>query len=300
MTRKFGVDDWAMLAAVIFFIANCAVGLVLTEQQRALFHGDMSIKLSVIQTLVRLVNTCYVLTVVAVKISIGLFFLHIFNVNQKLQRIIIYSMMVLSTLSGIVFVVMIEGTCGIEVGFDTRCAISNTFSAISITWGILNASSDVVLTALSLNAMLGVKLKLYVKISAMALLAFASIGGAISVVRAIYTFGVGTKDPVIHVLKLGQWSTIEAGIYITTACLVTLRPLLQKAWERFITTTSSTTSGYFGNTKSNKGTLVSAGRVATLDQPKAPSAMITPIEEDNKSKYSDDMPLHRLYSESMV
>ena len=183
--------------------------------------------------LVRLDNTFYALTVVVVKISLGFFFLHIFNVNQKVQRGMIYVMMFVSSTSGVIWVCLIEGTCGIEFAFQTHCAITNAFNTFSIAWSILNASTDMILTGLAVSALWGTKFKPYVKISAMALLALACVGGAISIVRAVITIK-STSSQVVQVLQIGRWSTIEGGIYITTGSLATLRPLLQQAWQNVV------------------------------------------------------------------
>ncbi|GAM89016.1 hypothetical protein ANO11243_070500 [Dothideomycetidae sp. 11243] len=196
MSRRFGLDDWAMAVAMI----------------------------------ARLFNFFYCLTVIAVKISLGFFFLNIFTVNQKIQRGAIYGLMTVATLSGLVFAIMTEATCGILIANDV-CPIQRAFNTVSVTWSILNAISDLAFTALAVHALWGAQLKRHIKVSAMALLGFACIGGAISLVRVVVNAGLVTKDPVLQPLEIGRWSIIESGIYIITGCLVTLRPLLIRAWS---------------------------------------------------------------------
>ena len=167
---------------------------------------------------------------VTVKLSIGFFFLNIFTVNQKIQRGLIYGLMGFASLSGVVWAVMIMGTCGISIT-DAVCPIQHAFDSVSITWSVLNAVSDLVFTSLAVQALWRAQLKPYVKGSAMALLGLACIGGSISIIRAVVNAGGVTKDPSLEPLEISRWSTIEGGIYITTGCLVTLRPLLQSAWR---------------------------------------------------------------------
>ncbi|GAM89514.1 hypothetical protein ANO11243_075530 [Dothideomycetidae sp. 11243] len=222
MPRRLGYDDWAM-------------GAALNADSKSLLLVSLQAHRTNTTQLVRLVNTFYTLTMVCVKLSLGFFFLHIFNANQRIQRSLIYIMVFLTTASGVVWVCMIEGTCGIEFAFTANCAIADAFNAFSITWGILNALSDVVFTALSLNALWSTSFRTYIKVSAMALLAFAGIGGVVSIIR-VYIVIKPTTNQVLQVLEIGRWSTIEAGIYITTGSMVTLRALLQKAWQRMFDT----------------------------------------------------------------
>ena len=207
----------------------------------------------------RLLNLFYTLTVVTVKISLGLFFLHIFTVNRDLQRGLIYGFTTLSTVSGMVFAVMIEATCGISVA--QVCKMQHAFDSISITWSILNAMSDLVLMMLSVQALWDIKLRFHIKVSAMALLIFACIGGAISIIRAVVNAGFVTKDPILREIEISRWSTIEGGIYIASGCLVTLRPLLQSLWQR-VMGSEFMTSGKNATTASEPGR---GGSFATRD-----------------------------------
>ncbi|KAF2156214.1 hypothetical protein K461DRAFT_291155 [Myriangium duriaei CBS 260.36] len=230
MSRRFGLDDWLMCIAMLMYTCNCGLDLVQNTYEDPNYTGKVVLSISTQTTLARLVNFFYAMTVVSVKLSIGVFFLNIFTVSQKIQRGLIYGLMGLATASGITWSVMIMATCGINLS-DTICPLQTAFSSVSITWSVLNAVSDLVFTSLAVQALWRAQLKPYVKLSAMALLCFACVGGAISIIRVVANIGLLTANGVIDQLTIGRWSTIERGIYITTACLVTLRPLLQRMWH---------------------------------------------------------------------
>lgn len=211
--------------------------------------------------LARAGNFFYAVTVVAVKISIGFFFLHLFNLNQRFQRGLIWTLMGLSTTIGLVWAIMTEATCGIRIGSGS-CAIQRGFNAVSITWSVINAVSDAAFVMIAFQALWAHHLKLYVKVSAMLLLLLACVGGALSVVRIYYNAGgEGQENFLLFELQLSRWSCIESGIYITTACLATLRPLTQQIMARL--TGKAYDQGGYGNAMHMQ-------QIDILDELKAP------------------------------
>ncbi|GAM87668.1 hypothetical protein ANO11243_056950 [Dothideomycetidae sp. 11243] len=230
ISRKFGMDDWAMCVAVPAYVATCAIDLEQLRFDRALTNGVILGTVEKATQLVRLQNLFYAITVVMVKLSIGLFYLKIFTIYHATQRYIIYAMVALSTLSGIVWVVLIEASCGISP-FGPTCSIQYAFDTYSITWSAINAFTDLVLTGVGVQALWGAQMKWFVKVSAMALLGLACIGGSLSVVRLVVNAGLFKDDPDVQQLMIIRWSIIESGIYIITASLATMRSLLQRCWS---------------------------------------------------------------------
>lgn len=176
---------------------------------------------------------------IMVKISIGLFFLNLFTIAFAWQRIMIYVLVSISTVFGAVYLIMTFATCGIMVqsqkttplrtGSDW-CPIQDAFVVISIVWSVMNAITDLAFQALSVHVLWNVKLPRATKISAIMLLVVGSIGGIASIARVVVQTPL--QDIRMSGVLLGLWSNAEAGLCITAASLITLRPLLQSCLER--------------------------------------------------------------------
>lgn len=104
---------------------------------------------------------------------------------------------------------------------------------LAAVWGILNPINDLAFALLSVIAIWTVKMRLSGKISAAALLIFGCFGGVASCIRVgVVLAAIGSTDPAYN-LVVGRWSNVEAGICISAAALVTLRPLARAIRERF-------------------------------------------------------------------
>lgn len=182
----------------------------------------------------------YSATMLALKISLGLFFYKIFE-SKPVYRWIIGTCTVLLTIIGITSVVVtVADRCGLEAFFFVdikECAGSRSgpvWSGVLEAWGLLNTISDFLYAVLSVIAIANIQLTLRRKASAIALCMLGTLGGVASVVRlglllsiipGYSTFG----QTMIEV----QRSAIEGGLGIAAASLATLRPLAHelKLWR---------------------------------------------------------------------
>ncbi|KAF2150915.1 hypothetical protein K461DRAFT_295019 [Myriangium duriaei CBS 260.36] len=238
--RRVSIDDWAMGAALILYFFTCIAGYLMYSQEQVLVSVGKSQVILALTSLfiyIKLFYSFYTLTITTVKVSLGFFFLHFFNINQRIQRGLIYSMVGVSTAFGIAIVGLEAGTCGLG-SLVAKCEIGNAFNALSNTWNIVNSGTDFVFLGLSIHAIWGIQLKTYLKVSTICLLALACAGGALSVVRAVTVAKaqqLARDQQGVQVVLIGRWSTLEAGLYIITGCLATLKPLLQMIRERLET-----------------------------------------------------------------
>lgn len=171
---------------------------------------------------------------ITVKISIGFFFLKLFTTGFRWQRILVYTLVSISSIFGAIYLIMTFATCGIMVRSQATtplhtgsdwCAIQDTFVNISIVWSVLNAVTDITFQALSVQILWNAKLNLGTKISASMLLVLGSIGGVASIARIVVQTPL--NDIRLSGVLLVLWSNIEAGLCITAASAITLRPLFQ-------------------------------------------------------------------------
>lgn len=233
--------------------------------------GVLNMALNALVQLIRYTNIVYSLTMIIVKISIGIFFLKLFTTTSfKWQRWTIMGLMVVSTIIGLAYLIMTFATCAIMVqsqkttalhtGTDW-CPIQDTFVDISITYSVFNIITDVVWTSLAIVALVRAKMSTSTKISASCLLIFGAIGCIASVMRVVAQAPV--TDIRLAGVVLAQWSNIEAGMCIIAGSLMTLRPLVQPAIEKARSTFSSMSSKA-SRTGSNSSSQELSGNVSVV------------------------------------
>jgi len=170
---------------------------------------------------------------IALKISLGAFFLKIFVIPRQWQRPCIYAMVAVQCSYGVVYFVFNVATCATTFssagyGFDaTECAVQDAFLRISRSWSVINAATDLAFSALAIQALWTVKVPLPAKVSASGLLLLGTIGGIASVIRTVYLWSIET-----NFLASAYWTVVEPGLGIVAASLITLRPLFQCLRER--------------------------------------------------------------------
>lgn len=198
------------------------------------------------------------------KISLGIFFLKIFNRAGVWQRYIIHGIMWFSVAMGLVLFFLSIFTCGVLPGFGAStegCPIAPAYNGLSIFWSSINATTDLMFSVLSVQALWNAQLPRVTKISACALLLFGTIGGIASVVRIVELFS--PRSGVLQAIDAAYWTLLEAGVGITAASCATLRPLLRFVGDRVHKTVTSIKVG--SNASAAANTLVHTSRIGNID-----------------------------------
>lgn len=118
MTKTFGLDDYFMISAWALYMVTAALTYASTYHLTSYVKTNtISVSINTLVQLIRYANAAYSLTMLTVKISLGLFFLKLFatSTNYKWQRMTIWVLMGLSTVLGIVYLIMTVATCGIMI-----------------------------------------------------------------------------------------------------------------------------------------------------------------------------------------
>jgi len=213
--------------------------------------GELTISIATLVQLIRFTNAAYTATMIVAKLSIGVFFLKLFTrASFNWQRYTIMAMMGVSTAFGLVYLIMTFATCGIMVqsqkttalhtGSDW-CPIQDAFVNVSIAYSVLNIVTDVAFTVLAIIVLWGAKMDRMTKVTASVLLAVGSVGCIASIMRVVIQTPL--SDIRLAGVLLGLWSVIEAGMCITAASLITLRPLVQPVIEKARSSLSSISKG---------------------------------------------------------
>ncbi|KAF4553239.1 Hypothetical protein D9617_7g029660 [Elsinoe fawcettii] len=244
--RAFGWDDWMVSAAHCFFIATCSLTLALIETQKSIEISLEDPSYARIQRLIRFHNASYCVTILVAKASLGVFFYGLFTgTTHKIQRHIVLASIILPTIIGVIYLGMTIFSCTASVSllFVDSCDVQGTYTEISILWTALNSASDIVLSVLAVFALARSKLPRFAKFSAAALLVLGTTGGLASIMRLVSQITAQTDK--LQGIVLARWSNTEAGLCITAASLVTLRPL----FSRVVSRTSARLSGWNWSSK---------------------------------------------------
>ncbi|KAF4549942.1 Hypothetical protein D9617_19g102470 [Elsinoe fawcettii] len=241
--KRVGWDDYAMILAYFCYVATCALTLIVSASIHNVFKGHR-VETVALAKIVKADTSLYIFTMVLLKISLGLFFLDIFKAYLP-QRLVVWFIMITSTLWGIAYCLFSVLSCGLLRGFfptANDCAVWHQYADFSRAWSSYNAATDMIFAGISVHALWIANLRLRTKIYASALLVFGSIGGIASIIRIVVLSEAGQGAAVYTIgLQSGYWTLVEAGIGITAANLACLRPLLRAFRDKLTDTFSRST-----------------------------------------------------------
>lgn len=167
---------------------------------------------------------------VILKISLGIFYLRI--VVSQWQRRTVYATVGIAAAYGTYYFFAVLFSCGMPSNFlmnalQGQCSgTPGVRFAINMTAGLVNAGSDLILAVLPVFVIRKSCMPLPAKISACLVLLLGCVGSAVSIVRLTCIRGLSYDLDFFAVgVDITIWSVIEAGLCITAASLVTLRPL---------------------------------------------------------------------------
>ncbi|KAF2221472.1 hypothetical protein BDZ85DRAFT_320656, partial [Elsinoe ampelina] len=250
LTHTFSHDDTAMLLAWLAWLTTCILTYICIHSETLFVRtGHLNMPITRLVQIIRFSNAAYSLTMILVKLSLAFYFLKLFTPPLfRPQRLLILASTALTTALGTAYLVFTVASCGIMVqsqkttpfrtGSDW-CPVQESFVRFSVAWSVVNALTDALFAGLAVNVVWGAKMAASTKASAIVLVLFGCVGGVASCVRVAVQLPLG--DIRIAGVLLGLWSNVEAGVSITAASLITLRPLFQSVSERV--------KGSFGGSK---------------------------------------------------
>ncbi|WZH47058.1 Integral membrane protein [Fusarium acuminatum] len=258
MIKAFKIDDWFMVLAMIFYTLYASFSIYGVTQGTGQHMENLNLEQ------IHMAMLCwwlgyiwYCLTMLACKLSIGLFLLHI--ATSKLHKWTIYVTMFCSTVSGILFFFISVFQCR-PISFawykdqPGKCIHLNVTITLTITYSITAVISDFVFALLPGFIVWKLQLKKRVKYSLIPLLAMGCIASAAVVARFPYLAGYRKPDWLWHTVDVAIWSAIEQGLAITATSLATLRPLFKLAGFHLGFASQPTSFGASGHKSSSRTT----------------------------------------------
>ncbi|KEQ93815.1 hypothetical protein AUEXF2481DRAFT_30894 [Aureobasidium subglaciale EXF-2481] len=246
MIRALGWDDWLILLALNSFICQAAFLIHIAWMEKS--HNLELIKpLSSTLEYVVLEFAFYLLTSLALKLSLAVFFLRIVLEKWQRQTIIISTVIFSLYTFGFFFVAIFQ--CGDPSKYllhkvQGKCMSWSALGPLNYIHGVMNALTDWVFVSLPILVVRKANMRGRDKWSVVFVLIVGVLGSVASVVRLFYINDLhsGDQDATTffsNASTIAIASTIEPGMGIIAACMATLRPLFKSVLDRTRTHISS-------------------------------------------------------------
>lgn len=229
--------SWVLtLSTQVLFSVYCIAVIVISSRVLGT-NGVMPGEVLVLAVmLLKVAEYFYIFAMMALKISLGIFFLRLAVV--KWQRLLIHLTMGITVLFGIGAFLFAALNCGryssgeeyIRKRVRGECGSSASIFGVAYAHGALSTLTDFIFLAMPVLILRKSLMKREDKRSLIALLMFASAGCIASIVRFWFISGLGTeiRSFFAHAKNLGIWSCIEPGVGIAACSIATLQPLYKK------------------------------------------------------------------------
>ncbi|PNS16563.1 hypothetical protein CAC42_63 [Sphaceloma murrayae] len=291
MLKQFGREDWAMVVTAVLYIVHTTMTFMTTMAgMKFLRTGNIKL-LSQLALFGRIGNGFFALTMVALKFSLGFFFLRIIG-HQMHQRYIIWIILIITTLSGGLYFGFATFTCAtikdVSIVSGPKCPLQRPSIYVYATFSIVNIVGDFFLTLIGVSALVQAKLPTITKMVAGSLLAFSCVGGIATTIRLVYV--LQPVDLAIYISQLfnaGLWYALESAVGIIAVNFAMMRPIFQAFLEKMhlVSTQTNTNTKTFTAPDPAKsavrymGTMRDHGKAVLQDEIRKDTTVIIVDEE---------------------
>ena len=174
----------------------------------------------------------YLVTIIFLKLSLGVFFLRI--CVKKWQKYLIYAVMVVNTAMNIFDAFFLTFMCGkpgnfLLAGLEGKCLPNRVLVSIAYQQGAVTTSTDFIFALLPTTILWNANMDRRTKSVCAFVLSLGAFGSICSCVRFKYLSGLGISPEFFwNAANISIWSTIELGAGIVAGSLATLRPLFKR------------------------------------------------------------------------
>ncbi|KAI1497914.1 hypothetical protein F5X99DRAFT_395330 [Biscogniauxia marginata] len=270
VVKAFGADDWTMMAATVSFILFCTCAITGIHYGTGRHFADL--ETPNIEKAMMYWWFCYIwycLTMIASKISIGIFLLRI--AAQRIHHYIIYINLLLTVVPGLVFFFVTLFQCNpipyfwLRIGGTTQgsCIDVGIIIALTYLYSAFSVICDFSFAILPIFLIWGLQMDKRTKFALIPILSMGCVASSAVVVRFAYIEDFKDPDFLWATVDIAIWSTTEQGLAITAGSLATLRPLYRMAAQRlgmWSSTTGLAQSGNMPKTIGSSGMGKSGGR----------------------------------------
>ncbi|KAI1503581.1 hypothetical protein F5X99DRAFT_98625 [Biscogniauxia marginata] len=249
LTKCFQVDDWLMLTAQINFTVSCAfilrgVTYGVGRHNKSLSQDD-EIEALMYQALA---TATYILNMLLIKLSIGIFLLRL-AMERRYKYTIYISLGIITIWSLVLFFWNLFQCNPFAAQWDytilqkdpsAHCVSAEEIVNAAYALSVMTVLSDWLYALLPIPMIWNVKMTVQAKATVIAVLGLGIFASIATLIRLKFLSDLeDTSDILFKGTDAMIWTLIEPGIAISAASLVTIRPLLRKWKLKGFTSTGS-------------------------------------------------------------
>ena len=195
-------------------------------------HADGLAQMKVAANWVVADEIFYLVTIIFLKLSLGVFFLRI--CVKKWQKYFIYCVMIFNTFINIFDAFFLTFMCGkpgnfLLAGLEGKCLPNKVLVGVAYQQGAVTTSTDFIYALLPITILWNANMDRRTKSVCIFVLSLGAFGSICSCVRFKYLDGLGISPEFFwNAANISIWSTIELGAGIVAGSLATLRPLFKR------------------------------------------------------------------------
>jgi len=174
----------------------------------------------------------YIITIGVAKLSVAVFLLRI-AVKRTYAWILRISMVILVLWSLAIFFFAIFTCWPVAYQWDTTiqggtCASDSATVGAAYSFSIISIISDWLYALIPIPMLWNVHMNVQTKVSVATILSLGITASVATLVRIRYLSGIANQSDFLYTASTASvWTTVEIGLCITAASMVTLRPLLR-------------------------------------------------------------------------
>ncbi|CVK93171.1 uncharacterized protein FPRO_04463 [Fusarium proliferatum ET1] len=247
LMKSLQLDDWLMLVAQIIFTISCA--FILEGVQKGIGKHNDAIKddEAKVQALMwqALATATYILDMMFIKLSIGVFLLRL-CVKRVYVWIIRISLAIISIWSVVLFFWNLFQCKPVEMQWDFRikdgtCVSADQIVSAAYAISVMTVVSDWLYALLPIPMLWSVKMTKQAKTTVIAILGLGIFASVATLVRLRFLADLtDTEDILFAGTDAMVWTLIEPGVAIVASSLATIRPLLRAMRIRGFESTENT------------------------------------------------------------
>ncbi|KAL6855743.1 hypothetical protein J3F83DRAFT_764119 [Trichoderma novae-zelandiae] len=242
-------DDWLMLVAQVIFTVSCAFVFIgvqdgMGKHNAAVADDDRRISALMWQALA---TVTYVINMMFIKLSIGIFLLRV-SARKVYNYIICISLVIIAIWSLAIFFYDIFQCSPVQKQWDFRiqggkCASPNDIIAGAYAISVMTIASDWLYALLPIPMLWSVKMTSQAKATVILILGLGIFASIATIIRIKYLSTLqDTDDLLFSATAVMIWTIIEPGVAIVASSLATIRPLLRAMKIRGFESTGRTHS----------------------------------------------------------
>ncbi|KAF6815821.1 integral membrane family protein [Colletotrichum sojae] len=279
MTKGFQADDWLMLVAQAVFTLSCS--FILVGVHDGLGRHNVALEqMKEISALKyqALATATYVLDMLFIKLSIGVFLLRLSN-SKVYNWIIHVSLAIVTVWSTVIFFWNIFQCAPVEAQWDytianSKCVSPDAVVAAAYSISAMTIVSDWLYALLPIPMIWNVKMTMQAKATVIVILGLGIFASIATLIRLKFLADLSDLSDILFMgTDAMVWTLVEPGVAIIASSLVTIRPLL-RAWRLSGFTSTHRTPGMSGG--------VSGGMRSgtTRSAPRRPPGYVTDDDTD--------------------